>query len=110
MSVIIYGLVDDRVSISVTSGRAKTHNARRDPRVSMLVTADFGAHLIVEGTAHLTDVTADPTDDAAEALVATYRSIAGEHPDWDEYRQAMIDQKRLVLSFAVEHAYGMGVG
>ena len=109
-SVIVYGLIDGRVHISVTASRAKTHNARRDPRVSMLVTKDFGAHLIVEGTASLSEVTTDPADDAADLLVATYRSIAGDHPDWDEYRQAMIDQRRLVLSFDIEHAYGMGVG
>ena len=110
LSNIIFGHFDDRVHISVRDALAKTHNARRDPRVSLHVTDDnFGRYLVIEGMAQLTPVTTAPKDTAADLLVRTYRSIAGEHPDWNEYREAMIHQRRLVVSFEVDHAYGQGV-
>jgi PPOX class probable F420-dependent enzyme len=109
ISNIVYGYDADsgQVRISVTADRAKTRNVTRDPRVSMHVGgSDFWSFLVVEGEAALTPVTTDPTDATAEALVALYRSLAGEHPDWDEYRAAMISERRQMLSFAVSHAYG----
>lgn len=110
LSNIMYGVFDGKAHISVTDSRAKTRNLRRDPRASLHVTDDqFGRYLVVEGTAELTEVTTRPDDDAADLLVRTYRSIAGEHPDWDEYRQAMIDQGRLVISLGIDHAYGQGI-
>jgi hypothetical protein len=60
----------------------------------------------VEGTADLTPVAADPHDGTVEELVAYYRAVSGEHPDWDEYRQAMVTDRRLVVRLSVEHAYG----
>ena len=110
LSNVVYGFFDDRVHISVREHLAKTHNATRDPRVSFHVTNDsFGRYLVIDGTALVSAVTASPTDVTAELLVRTYRSIAGEHPDWDEYREAMIQQKRVVISFGTDHAYGQGV-
>ena len=96
-----------RVQISVTADRAKTHNATRDPRVSLHVSAkDFWSWLVVEGEAALTEVATAPDDATVEALVELYRALSGEHPDWDEYRAAMVAERRQVLSFAVTHAYG----
>jgi PPOX class probable F420-dependent enzyme len=96
-----------RVRISVTDDRAKTRNAARDPRVSLHVTsADFWSYVVAEGDAELTAVAAEPDDDAVAELVDLYRAISGEHPDWDDYRAAMIRERRRVLSFAVTHAYG----
>jgi PPOX class probable F420-dependent enzyme len=96
-----------RVQISVTADRAKTRNATRDPRVSLHVSAkDFWSWLVVEGEAALTDVATAPDDATVAALVELYRGLSGEHPDWDEYRAAMIAERRQVLSFAVTHAYG----
>jgi PPOX class probable F420-dependent enzyme len=93
--------------VSVTDSRAKTKNLRRNPRLSLFVTTgDFGPYAVVEGTADLTPVTTDPNDATAEALVDLYRTLAGEHPDWDEYRAAMIAEGRLVLRFTAERAYG----
>ena len=110
LSNIMYGFFDDRVHISVTDGRAKTRNLARDRRATLHVTDEaFGRYLVVDGTADLTSVTTEPNDRAADLLAATYRSIAGEHPDWHEFRQAMIDQHRLVISFGIEHAYGQGI-
>lgn len=96
-----------RVQISVTADRAKTRNATRDPRVSLHVSAkDFWSWLVVEGEAALTEVATTPDDATVAALVELYRALSGEHPDWDEYRAAMIAERRQVLSFAVTHAYG----
>jgi PPOX class probable F420-dependent enzyme len=96
------------IAISVTKDRAKTANARRDPRVSLHVTAsDFWSYVVVDGTAELMPVAADPADATVEALVTYYRAVSGEHPDWDDYRRAMIADGRLILRITPERAYGM---
>ena len=93
--------------ISVTADRAKTRNLQRDPRASLHVTsADFWTWVVVEGTAELTAVAADPADDTVEELVAYYRALSGEHPDWDDYRAAMVRDRRLVVRLPAERAYG----
>ena len=95
------------VRISVTDDRAKTRNLRRDPRASYHVVApDLSAWAVGEGFAELTPPAADPHDDTVEALVDLYRSLAGEHPDWAEYRAAMVTDRRVVLTLAFEHVYG----
>jgi len=93
--------------VSVTDGRAKTKNLRRDPRASYYVTGqDMNAYLGLDLDAELTPVTADPHDATADELVELYRLIAGEHPDWEEFRAAMVADRRLVLRLHVRHAYG----
>ncbi|OIJ63639.1 PPOX class F420-dependent oxidoreductase [Streptomyces mangrovisoli] len=95
------------VRVSTTADRAKTHNLRRDPRISLHVTtADGGAYAVYEGIATLSAVAADPHDAAVEELVAVYRAVQGDHPDWDEYRAAMVADRRLTVSFRIDHAYG----
>jgi PPOX class probable F420-dependent enzyme len=95
------------VRVSVTDDRAKTRNLRADPRVTLHVTSkDFWTWVAVEGTAELTPVAADPHDATVEELIAYYRGTAGEHPDWDEYRAAMVAERRLVVRFRPEHTYG----
>jgi PPOX class probable F420-dependent enzyme len=109
LTIVGYALDASRrlVRVSLTDGRAKTANLRRDPRCSMLVTRpEFRPWVTVEGTAQLTDTAADPHDATVEELIDLYRAVAGEHPDWDEYRAAMVSDRRLVLSFTVDHAYG----
>ncbi len=108
-SNIAYALGDDGlVRISVTGGRAKTANAGRDPRVSLHVTAsDFWSYVVVEGDAELTPVATDPHDATVDELVELYRSLQGEHDDWDDYRRAMVDDGRLVLRLRPTAAYGM---
>jgi len=96
-----------RVQVSVTADRAKTRNAARDPRVSLHVTTpDFWTWVVAEGRAELSPVATDPHDPTVEALVALYRHLSGEHPDWAEYRAAMVRDRRQVLSFSVTHTYG----
>ena len=77
---------EGRVIISVTEDRAKTRNARRDPRVSLCVFNDafYGRWVQVEGTAEFAD-----GEDRLDALVDYYRRLSGEHSDWAEYRAAM---------------------
>ena len=99
---------DDVIRISVTDGRAKTANLRRDARASLHVTRDdFYAYAVVEGTATLLPVATDPHDATADALVEYYREVAGEHDDWEEYRQAMVDDGRLIIELPIERIYGM---
>ena len=83
-----------RIVVSTYPERAKTRNARRTPQASVLILSDDfgGAWVQVDGDAEVIDM-----PEAAEALVGYYRSIAGEHPDWDEYRQAMIRQGKSLL-------------
>jgi PPOX class probable F420-dependent enzyme len=96
------------IRISVTDGRAKVANLRRDPRASFYVTAgDFGSYVVAEGDAELTPVAADPHDATVEELVDVYREASGEHPDWDDYRAAMVADRRLVLRLPVTRVYGM---
>jgi PPOX class probable F420-dependent enzyme len=95
------------IRVSVTDSRAKTRNLRADPRVTLHVASkDFWTWVAVEGTAELTPVAAEPDDATVEELVAYYRGINGEHPDWDEYRAAMVADRRLVVRFRAEHTYG----
>jgi PPOX class probable F420-dependent enzyme len=88
--------VDDsgRIVVATYPERAKTHNARRDPAVSVLVLSDEwdGPWVQIEGTAEVLD-----TPEAVEPLVEYYRNIAGEHPDWDEYRAAMVKQGKSLI-------------
>ncbi|TFV73486.1 PPOX class F420-dependent oxidoreductase [Blastococcus sp. CT_GayMR19] len=93
--------------VSVTDSRAKTRNLRADPRVTLHVASkDFWTWVAVEGTAELTPVAADAHDDTVEELITYYRGISGEHENWDEYRGAMVSDRRLVVRFRPEHTYG----
>ena len=95
------------VRISVTEGRAKTANLRRDPRASLHVsTPDMWAYAVGEGTAELGRPAADPEDDTVEALVDLYRAVRGEHPDWADYRHAMVAERRVLLRLPLERVYG----
>jgi uncharacterized protein len=97
--------------VSITEPRAKTRNLRRDPRASILVDSDDGwSYAVAEGTAELTPPATAPGDDTVEALIALYRNIAGEHPDWDDYRQAMVTDRRVLLTLPISHVYGMPPG
>jgi PPOX class probable F420-dependent enzyme len=100
------------IQVSITEPRAKTRNLRRDPRASIHVSSDDGwAYAVAEGNAILTPTATTPDDDTVEGLIALYRNIAGrEHPDWDEYRQAMVDDRRVLMTMPISHLYGMPPG
>jgi PPOX class probable F420-dependent enzyme len=109
LSNILYVPDDDGgLRISVTDARAKTANIRRDPRVSLYVMGDnFFQYVVLECTAELTPVATDPHDATVDQLVAYYKAGQGEHDNWDEYRAAMVADKRLLLILRPERAYGM---
>lgn len=97
----------ETIRIATTDDRAKTRNARRDPRVSFHVTTeDMFAYGVFDGTASLSEVAADPHDATVDELVEMYRATQGEHPDWEEFRETKVKDARLVLRVRVEHAYG----
>jgi PPOX class probable F420-dependent enzyme len=99
------------IEVAITEARAKTRNLRRDPRASLMVSSDDGwSYAVAEGDAVLSAPAVDPADDTVESLVALYRTIAGEHPDWDDYRRAMIIDRRVLLRLPVTHLYGMPPG
>jgi PPOX class probable F420-dependent enzyme len=91
------------IQASITESRAKTRNLRRDSRASIHVSSDDGwAYAVAEGEASLTPPAAAPDDDTVEALIALYRNISGEHPDWDDYRNAMVRDRRCLLRLSIE--------
>lgn len=97
----------DVIYVSMTEGRAKTANLRRDPRAALEVTsADGWAWATAEGTVTLTGPGAAPDSPEVEALVDYYRKAAGEHPDWDEYRAVMVSDRRVLMRLSVERVYG----
>jgi PPOX class probable F420-dependent enzyme len=109
LSNVMYAPADDHsVRISLTETRAKTRNLRRDPRASLHVSRDdFFAYVVLEGEVALTPVAQSVDDPVVDELVELYRSLQGEHPDWDEYRRTMVADGRLVGRFAAGYAYGM---
>lgn len=94
--------------ISVTDTRAKTRNIRRDNRVSMHVNGKDGwSYAVAEGRAQLSTIAADPHDGTVGTLVELYQRLQGEHPDWDEFRMAMIRERRVLLTVQIERVYGV---
>jgi len=99
---------DGVVRVSITATRAKYVNLQRQPWAALHVTQpDFWAYAVLEGPADVASVAAAPDDATVEELVTLYRALAGEHPDWDEYRRVMVDEQRTVVRLRPDHAYGM---
>ena len=109
LSNIAYAVFDDDIiAVSITDARAKTRNMARDGRASLHVTRDdFWAYCVLDCDVELMPVVTDPNDATADALVEYYRQANGEHPDWDEYRRAMVTDHRLLARLTPTHAYGM---
>ncbi|BBY94471.1 PPOX class F420-dependent enzyme [Mycobacterium gallinarum] len=97
----------DVIYVSMTEGRAKTANLRRDPRAAIEVTSSDGwAWATAEGSVTLTGPGADENGPEVQALVDYYRKAAGEHPDWEEYRSVMVSDRRVLMTMTVERVYG----
>lgn len=95
------------IYVSMTEGRAKTANLRRDPRATLEVTSPDGySWATAEGVATLVGPGDDPYGPEVEALVDYYRKAAGEHPDWEEYRSVMVSDRRVLMTMTVDHVYG----
>jgi PPOX class probable F420-dependent enzyme len=102
MSPVICGVdADGYVVVSTRETAYKTKNLLRDPRVSLCVLPDgfFGEWIQVDGTATVVRL-----PEALDGLVDYYRRVAGEHPDWDDYRNAMERERRVLLRIALERA------
>jgi PPOX class probable F420-dependent enzyme len=102
MSIIVCNVDDDgRIVISSRETAIKTKNLRRDPHASICVFSDgfFGPWVQVDGTATVVSL-----PEAMEPLVDYYRSLSGEHPDWDDYRAAMEREQRVILRIEPERA------
>ena len=99
----IAAAVDEQGNVVVSSRETavKTKNLRRDPQASLCVVSDswYGSWVQIDGTAEVVSL-----PDAMDGLVAYYRQVAGEHPDWDDYRAAMEREHRVVLRIAIERA------
>ena len=109
LSNVVYAVDDaDVIRISVTANRAKAKNLRRDARAALHVSRDdFWAYVVIDAVADLTPVATDPGDATADELVELYRSLAGDHDDWDDYRASMVRDGRLVVRLTPTGAYGM---
>jgi PPOX class probable F420-dependent enzyme len=109
LSNVLAGVGDDGlIRISTTADRAKYANLRRTPWAAIHVNGEsFWSYAVVEGDVTITDVVADPHDAAADESVDLYRSLAGEHEDWEDYRAALVRDRRVVVRVAPTHAYGM---
>ena len=111
MSIITCGPLQDGVAFSTTEDRAKLRNLRRNSRCSLLVAREnWSAYIVLQGHARL--VSADNTDESELKMVLrdVYRTAAAtEHPDWEEYDQAMMDQKRSAIIVVPDHIYGGNV-
>ena len=112
LSLVLAGPYRDGVALSTPSDRAKYKNLLRDPKCSILISTPdwFSGYVVIEGRARIMDQ--DNTDRAAllSALRDVYRVTAGsEHPDWDEYDRAMVDEHRAVVIIDPEHFYGSAI-
>lgn len=105
MSPVNSGVLDGAIVISSGLPLVKVRNLRRNPAASVLVMTErfYGSWVQVDGTAEIIDQTRPGTVDM---LVEVYRAIAGEHPDWDEYRAAMVADQRVVIRISPERAAG----
>lgn len=111
MSIVSCGLYQDGVGFTTTEDRAKLKNLRRDPRCSILVSEpDWRGYVAVEGRALIMA----PDNTGGEALRLAFREVyraagGGEHPNWAEYDQAMIDDRRAIVIVTPEKVYGTKV-
>ena len=105
---VLHHLGDDGlVRISITAERVKYRNLLGRPWSALHVAGqNFWNYVVIEGEASLSEPAADRHDDTVEELVTLYRNLSGEHPDWDEYRAAMVSDRRVVVRVLPTHAYG----
>lgn len=99
---------DGVVRISITADRAKYHNLRREPWAALNISSDdFWSYAVLEGEAEISPVAQDPADATVDELVDYYRALSGEHEDWDDYRRAMVADRRAVVRLTPTRAYGL---
>ncbi len=111
LSIISSGPYRKGVAFTTTEDRAKLPNLKRDPRCTLLVSKpDWWGYAVIEGHAEVTSSDNTDAEELRLALRDVYRAAAGEeHPDWEEYDQAMRDDRRVVIIVVPEHIYGTAV-
>ena len=110
MSIVVCTPIGDGVAFTTTEDRAKLKNLRRDPRCSLLVSKDdWWGYIVLEGRAEIIDQANTPRDEYLAACRQVYRQISGEHDDWDEYDQDMMNDHRVVVTVIPERVYGTAV-
>jgi PPOX class probable F420-dependent enzyme len=107
-NVLHYVRDDGVVIVSTTADRAKYKNLRREPWAALKVDgSSVWSYAVIEAEAAFSEVAADPHDAAVEELVEYFRNTGGEHDDWDEYRRAMVSERRVVVRLTPTRAYGL---
>ena len=110
LSIISVGPYSDGAAFTTTEDRAKLLNLRRDPRCSLLVSQDsWWGFVVLEGNARILAQDNTDPEELRQAFRDVYRSISGEHPDWDEYDRAMVDDRRAVVVVVPDRIYGTAV-
>ena len=108
LSNVLHAVGDDGlIRVSTTADRAKYANLVRTPWAALKVDGEsFWSYAVIEAEATTSEVAAAPDDAAVEELVELYRSLSGEHSDWDDYRRAMVADRRVVVRLSPTRAYG----
>ena len=108
LSNVLHAVGDDGlIRVSTTADRAKYANLLRNPWAALKVDGEsFWSYAVIEAEATTSEVAAAPDDAAVEELVELYRSLSGEHSDWDDYRRAMVADRRVVVRLSPTRAYG----
>ncbi len=108
MSIVSCGPYRNGVAFTTTADRAKLLNLRRDPRCSLLVSQeDWWGYVVLEGSAEIVSAENTSPEDYRTALRDVYRTASGEdHPNWDEYDAAMLEQKRSAVIVVPQRVYG----
>ena len=110
LSIVVVGNYGDGVAFTTTEDRAKLANLRRDPRCSLLISQDsWWGFVVLEGTARVMSADNTEPEELRQAFREVYRSISGEHPNWDEYDRAMVEDRRSVVIVIPERIYGTAV-
>ena len=111
MSIVTTGAYSDGAAFTTTEDRAKLANLKRDPRCSLLVSHEsWWGYVVLEGRARVMAPDNTDAEELGQALRDVYRAASGEeHPDWDEYDRAMVDDRRAAVVVVPEHVYGTAV-
>ncbi len=109
MSNVLHHVGDDGIiRISITADRAKYKNLAREPWAALHITQpDFWAYTVLEGEVELTPIATRTDDATVDELVDYYKAAVGEHENWDEYRASMVTDRRVIVRFRPNRAYGM---
>ena len=108
MSIVTVGAYGDGVGFTTTEDRAKLHNLVRDSRCSLLVSkSDWWGYVVLEGRAKVLRRGESDDDELRDALRRIYRAASGqEHPDWEDYDRAMVEDRRAAIIVVPDHVYG----